>query len=62
MVGSPLEVMVYGPVEKQGSRFLRGQDRGCKRVLVACTDVKAGTILKVRATRSSGMTLIAERM
>jgi tRNA-2-methylthio-N6-dimethylallyladenosine synthase len=61
MVGERLEVMVYGSVEKKNGRFLKGQDAGCKRVLVACIDHPAGTILSVRAVRSSGMTLIAER-
>jgi tRNA-2-methylthio-N6-dimethylallyladenosine synthase len=62
MVGREFEVMVYGRVEKKEGRFFRGQDNGCKRVLVACSDVPAGTILKVHAVRSSGMTLIAERI
>jgi tRNA-2-methylthio-N6-dimethylallyladenosine synthase len=61
MVGRELDVMVYGPLEKTGSGFLRAQDFGGKRVLLPCTNVKAGTILRVRAVRSSGMTLIAER-
>jgi tRNA-2-methylthio-N6-dimethylallyladenosine synthase len=60
-VGSTIAMMVYGPFEKHGARFLKGQDNGCKRLLVPCMDVKAGTILRVRAVRSSGMTLIAER-
>jgi tRNA-2-methylthio-N6-dimethylallyladenosine synthase len=62
MVGRDLAVMLYGPLEKTGSSYLRGQDNGCKRVLLPCTDVKAGTILPLRAVRSSGMTLIAERI
>jgi tRNA-2-methylthio-N6-dimethylallyladenosine synthase len=61
MVGQTLEVMAYGLCESRGEVFLKGQDAGCKRVLVPCADVKAGTILRVRAVRSSGMTLIAER-
>ena len=60
MVGHDLEAMVYGPLEKADSGFLRAQDFGSKRVLLPCTAVKAGTILRVRAVRSSGMTLIAE--
>ncbi|MBN2036494.1 MAG: tRNA (N6-isopentenyl adenosine(37)-C2)-methylthiotransferase MiaB [Chitinispirillaceae bacterium] len=62
MVGHSLEVMIYGPAKAKNGTFLKGQDRGSKRVLVACTGVKAGTILQVRVTRSSGMTLIAERI
>jgi tRNA-2-methylthio-N6-dimethylallyladenosine synthase len=60
-VGGEREVMVYDRVIKNNGEFLRAQDHGCKRVLVACTDVPAGTILTVRTIRSSGMTLIAER-
>jgi tRNA-2-methylthio-N6-dimethylallyladenosine synthase len=62
MVGRTLAVMVYGRIEKNNGIFLRGQDQGCKRVIVPCSDVPAGTILPVRALRSSGMTLIAERI
>jgi tRNA-2-methylthio-N6-dimethylallyladenosine synthase len=62
MVGRELEMMVYGPVEKRNGSFLKGQDRGCRRILLSCTGIPAGTILKVRAVRSSGMTLIAERV
>ena len=61
MVGRTLEVLAYGRREDGGEVFLKGQDIGCKRVLVPCADAKAGTILRVRAVRSSGMTLIAER-
>ena len=60
MVGRDLDVMLYGPLEKGDRSFLRAQDFGSKRVLLPCTAVKAGTILRVRAVRSSGMTLIAE--
>ncbi|MBN1130615.1 MAG: tRNA (N6-isopentenyl adenosine(37)-C2)-methylthiotransferase MiaB [Chitinispirillaceae bacterium] len=62
MVGRRLEIMVYDRVEKKNGTFLRGQDHGCKRVLAACPGHPAGTILTVQAVRSSGMTLIAERM
>lgn len=62
MVGQTLAMMVYGKFEKRGEEFLKGQDRGCKRTLLPCADVKAGTILQVRAVRSSGMTLITERI
>ena len=60
MVGRTCAMMVYGPSEKRGERFLKGQDHGCKRILIPCTDIQAGTILPVRAVRSSGKTLIAE--
>jgi tRNA-2-methylthio-N6-dimethylallyladenosine synthase len=62
MVGRDIEVMICGPLEKTDATFLRAQDFGGKRVLLPCADVKAGTILRVRAVRSSGMTLIAERI
>jgi tRNA-2-methylthio-N6-dimethylallyladenosine synthase len=62
MVGRTLAVMAYERIEKNGGSFLRGQDQGCKRAIVPCSDVPAGTILPVRAVRSSGMTLIAERI
>jgi tRNA-2-methylthio-N6-dimethylallyladenosine synthase len=61
MVGRNMEVLVYGRAEKKNGAFLKGQDNGSKRVLVACPDCPAGTIFKVRAVRSSGMTIIAER-
>jgi tRNA-2-methylthio-N6-dimethylallyladenosine synthase len=60
-VGRTLEVMITGRLENRGEVFLKGQDLGCRRVLLPCADVKAGTILRVRAVRSSGMTIIAER-
>jgi tRNA-2-methylthio-N6-dimethylallyladenosine synthase len=62
MTGRTAEMMVYGPVEKRNGPFLRGQDRGSKRILLPCSGIKAGTILPVRVVRSTGMTLIAERM
>jgi hypothetical protein len=39
-----------------------GMDIGFKKVLLSCDDVQAGMILKARAVRSSGMTLICERV
>ena len=58
-VGKELEVLVSGRQEKR-DRLWMGQDNGCKRVLLACENIKAGTILKARVVRSSGMTLICE--
>ena len=61
LVGQTAEIMVYGPLEKRGESFLRGQDRGCKRVLVRGLRAPPGTVLTAQIVRSSGMTLIAER-
>jgi tRNA-2-methylthio-N6-dimethylallyladenosine synthase len=49
--------------EKQRGRdrLWMGQDNGCKRVLLACDDAIAGTILPVRVIKSTGMTLVCER-
>ena len=61
MVGKELEVL-FVEQQRGGKKLWRGQDSGCKRTLLACNENIAGTILKVRATRSSGMTLITERI
>jgi tRNA-2-methylthio-N6-dimethylallyladenosine synthase len=60
-VGRELEVMISGRQEKREHLWM-GMDIGFKKVLLSCDDVKAGMILKVRAVRSSGMTLICERV
>ncbi|MFP4164993.1 MAG: tRNA (N6-isopentenyl adenosine(37)-C2)-methylthiotransferase MiaB [Chitinispirillaceae bacterium] len=60
-VGKELEVFISGRQEKRDRAWM-GQDHGCKRVLLACSDIEAGTILKVKAVQSSGMTLIGERI
>jgi tRNA-2-methylthio-N6-dimethylallyladenosine synthase len=60
-VGRELEVMISGRQEKREKLWM-GMDVGFKKVLLACDDVQAGMILKVRAVRSSGMTLICERV
>jgi tRNA-2-methylthio-N6-dimethylallyladenosine synthase len=62
MIGKTLELLVYGPIAKKDGPFLKGRDNGCKRILLPCTGVKAGTILRAHAVHSSGMTLIAERI
>ncbi len=61
MAGRTASMMVCGPFEKRGEKFLRGRDRGCKRILIPHADLPPGTVLPVRVLRSSGMTLIAER-
>jgi tRNA-2-methylthio-N6-dimethylallyladenosine synthase len=58
-VGEELEVLVTERQQKRDLAWM-GQDAGCKRVLISCEGLAAGTILKVKAVRSSGMTLIAE--
>lgn len=61
VVGKECEVLITGQ-QKKRDRFWMGQDKGCKKLLVSCNSIKAGMILKVRAVRSSGMTLICERI
>jgi tRNA-2-methylthio-N6-dimethylallyladenosine synthase len=60
-VGSEMDVLITDRQEKRDMAWM-GQDAGCKRVLISCENVEAGMILKVRAVRSSGMTLVAERL
>ncbi|HEX2958602.1 MAG TPA: tRNA (N6-isopentenyl adenosine(37)-C2)-methylthiotransferase MiaB [Chitinispirillaceae bacterium] len=60
-VGHELEVMINGRQEKREKLWM-GMDVGFKKVLLSCDNVQAGMILKVRAVRSSGMTLICERI
>jgi tRNA-2-methylthio-N6-dimethylallyladenosine synthase len=61
MMGRQMETLF---IERQRSKenLWMGQDNGCKRILLSCMENIAGMILKVRAIRSSGMTLIVERM
>jgi tRNA-2-methylthio-N6-dimethylallyladenosine synthase len=59
-VGKELRVLFTGRQEKRDAMWM-GQDIGCKRVLLACDDDLTGTILPVKAVRSSGMTLVCER-
>jgi tRNA-2-methylthio-N6-dimethylallyladenosine synthase len=59
-VGKELEVLVSGRQEKKDKLWM-GMDQGCKRVLLSCENAEAGMIFKVRAVKSSGMTLICER-
>jgi tRNA A37 methylthiotransferase MiaB len=60
-VGKECEVMIFGRQEKR-DRLWMGMDNGFKKVLLSCDNAEAGMILKVRAVRSSGMTLICERI
>lgn len=61
MEGKDLSVLFTGR-QDTGDMLWMGQDIGCKRVLAACNDSLAGMILPLRALRSTGMTLIAERV
>lgn len=61
MVGKTVEVLFTLQQERRDRGWL-GQDFGCKRVLLSCTDPVAGMIFKVNIIRSSGMTLIGERI
>ncbi len=60
-LGKELEVLVSGRQEKKDKLWM-GMDQGCKRVLLSCENAEAGMIFKVRAVKSSGMTLICERI
>jgi tRNA-2-methylthio-N6-dimethylallyladenosine synthase len=60
-VGKEFEVMICSRQEKR-DRLWMGMDNGFKKVLLSCDNAEAGMILKVRAVRSSGMTLICERI
>jgi tRNA A37 methylthiotransferase MiaB len=60
MVGKEVSILITGRQDGPDGLWM-GQDMGCKKVLAACTDCRAGTILPLRIVRSSGKTLIAER-
>jgi tRNA-2-methylthio-N6-dimethylallyladenosine synthase len=60
-VGKEFEVLINGRQEKR-ERLWMGMDNGFKKVLLPCDCAEAGMIFKVRAVRSSGMTLMCERI
>jgi tRNA-2-methylthio-N6-dimethylallyladenosine synthase len=60
MVGKTIDVLFTEKQEKS-ERGWMGQDNGCKRVLFACSDDLAGTILPMKIKVTTGMTLVAER-
>jgi len=60
-VGRELQMLVSGRQEKREKLWM-GMDQGCKRLLLSCENAEAGMIFKVRAVKSSGMTLICERI
>ncbi len=59
-VGKELQILVSGRQDRRDKLWM-GMDQGCKRVLLSCENAEAGMIFKVRAVKSSGMTLICER-
>ncbi len=60
MIGRELPVLLTGRQEGRDGLWM-GQDMGCKKVLAACKDCRAGTILPLRIVKSTGKTLIGER-
>ena len=60
-VGQELEVLITERQQKRDRAWM-GQDKGCKRILNNCENLVAGMIFKVKAIRSSGMTLITEKV
>ncbi|MBN1576958.1 MAG: tRNA (N6-isopentenyl adenosine(37)-C2)-methylthiotransferase MiaB [Chitinispirillaceae bacterium] len=60
MAGRKVRLMISGRQEKR-DRLWMARDYGCKRALIACDEVPAGTILQADVVRTSGMTLICER-
>jgi tRNA-2-methylthio-N6-dimethylallyladenosine synthase len=61
MQGKTVSVL-FTTRQDSGDKLWMGQDFGCKRVLAACTDSLAGMILPLRVLRSTGMTLLSERV
>jgi tRNA-2-methylthio-N6-dimethylallyladenosine synthase len=61
MEGKTISVLLTAR-QDGGDRLWMGQDIGCKRALAACNGSLAGMILPLRALRSTGMTLLAERV
>ncbi len=61
MIGKKVEVL-FTIRQDRKSRAWMGQDYGCKRVLLSCKSDLAGMILNTKIVRSTGMTLIAERI
>jgi tRNA-2-methylthio-N6-dimethylallyladenosine synthase len=61
MEGKTVSVL-FTARQEAGDRLWMGQDFGCKRVLAACNDSLAGMILPLRVLRSTGMTLLSERV
>jgi tRNA-2-methylthio-N6-dimethylallyladenosine synthase len=58
--GKKVHLMISGRQEKR-ERLWMATDSGCKRALIACDTLQAGTILDAMVVKTSGMTLICER-
>ncbi len=61
MAGKTAEVLFTRQQDRKDRAWM-GQDNGCKRVLLSCEEDLAGMILRVNILRSTGMTLITERI
>ncbi|MBD3317637.1 MAG: MiaB/RimO family radical SAM methylthiotransferase, partial [Chitinivibrionales bacterium] len=61
MVGRTVNVLLSQRQRRRDKAWM-GQDYGCKRVLLACREELAGTILDLKVVRSTGMTLVCERI
>ena len=61
MVGGTVNVL-FTQKQNQKNQAWMGQDYGCKRILLDCQDDLSGRILKVHVLKSTGMTLITERL
>jgi tRNA-2-methylthio-N6-dimethylallyladenosine synthase len=61
MTGKTIEVLVTGRMDKRDFAWM-GQDHGCKRVLIHTGEDCMGKLMRVKIVRSTGMTLIGERV
>jgi tRNA-2-methylthio-N6-dimethylallyladenosine synthase len=61
MVGKKVSLLV-GERQQKRDRMWMAYDYGCKRALIACDTMQSGTILDAEVIRTSGMTLICERI
>ncbi|MBD3319890.1 MAG: tRNA (N6-isopentenyl adenosine(37)-C2)-methylthiotransferase MiaB [Chitinivibrionales bacterium] len=61
MRGKNVQVLITER-QKKKDRYWMGRDFGCRNVLVPCKRDISGTILNVGIAKSTGMTLVAERI
>jgi tRNA-2-methylthio-N6-dimethylallyladenosine synthase len=61
MVGGEADIL-FTARQSRRERAWMGQTAGCRRALLSCRDDLAGTILRVKITRTTGMTLLCERI